>query len=89
MAGEEAREDGLEVVVRAVVGKTAEVFVEAGGLFGERVQDEVVRGALGAGVGGVEAEGERAVEDVGERDEGVGGGGEVDEQESCDGLGGC
>jgi hypothetical protein len=88
VAGEEACEDGLEVVVRVVVGKIGKVCVEGGGLLGEGVQDQVVGGALGAGVGGVEAQGEGAVEDVGEGDEGVGWGGEVDEQEGCDGLGG-
>jgi hypothetical protein len=62
------------------------VLVQGGGFLREGVQDEVVSRVLCAGVQGVEAERERAVEDVGEGDEGVCWCGEVEEQEGGDGL---
>ncbi len=87
VAGEEAREEGLEEEVGVVVGHVDEVLVEGGGFLGEVVQDEVVGGVLGAGVRGVEAEGEWAVEDIGEGNECVGWCREVEEQEGGDRLG--
>lgn len=61
--------------------------MEGGGFVLEGLDDEVVGGGLGAGVAGVEAEGDGAVEDVGEGDEGVCCVGEVEEEEGGDGLG--
>ncbi len=61
--------------------------VEVRGFLGERVQEEVVGRVFGGGVGDVEGEGERAVEEVGEGNEGGCGRGEVEEEEGGDGLG--
>ena len=60
--------------------------MEAGGLVLEGREEEGVGSLDGAGVVGVEGEGEGAVEDVGERLEGCGRGIQVQEKNGCDCL---
>ncbi|KAL1835139.1 hypothetical protein VTK73DRAFT_6174 [Phialemonium thermophilum] len=83
---EQRREHAAEVAIRVVVGEAAQVVVQALRLARQRLHEQVVRGRLGTGVGGVEAQGERTVEHVGQRDEGGRGIREVQQQEGGNGL---
>ena len=80
-----AREYARQVDVR--VGVCArQVCVEVRRFDVQRLQDEVVGGRLDTWVVGVETEGKGAVQDISQGDERGGRAGEVEEQQSGDGL---
>lgn len=86
VAGEETGEHVAKIRVGIVVIHLGQVVVKGGRLSGQRLEDKVVGRGLGASIGDIEAQRQRAVEDVGERDERIDCVGKVEQKERRNGL---
>ena len=86
MAGEEAGEHAAKIRVGVVVLHLGQVVVQGGRLSGQRLEDKVIGRGLCASIGDVEAQRQRAVENVGERDECIDCVGKVEQKERRNGL---
>jgi hypothetical protein len=86
VAGEKAGEHVAKVRVGVVVLHLGQVVVKGGRLTGQRLEDKVVGRGLCASIGDVEAQRQRAVENVGERNERIDCVGKVEQKERRNGL---